>query len=178
LTPQEFASLYQSHHRALWCIAAAIVGDRTAAYDVVQEAAMTALTKLNEFDAAGPATSFVAWAGQIVRFVALNHRRSRIRSKQVSTDPAVMAASARGAAAALPDMGFSAQLSDALGELDDVARACLLMRTVMDMSHKEIAAALGIPEGTAMSHVHRSRHALRRKLEEADAGGRRRGEDE
>ena len=48
-------------------LAAAILHDKTAALDVVQEAAVVAMNKLAEFD---PRTSFAAWAGQIVRFLA------------------------------------------------------------------------------------------------------------
>ncbi len=68
------------------------------------------------------------------------------------------------------------KLSQALGMLDETARACLLMRTVMGMSYQEIAAALDVPEGTAMSHVHRSRQSLRTTLmpywQGAEAGPR------
>lgn len=134
---------------------------------------MTALAKLHEFDAGGTAANFVAWAGQIVRFTALNHRRGRVRSRFVSSDPLVLSASAPAADAAAPvDHGFSAQLSGALDELDETARACLLMRTVMEMTYKQIAEALNIPEGTAMSHVHRSRQAMRRTLEAAESRSR------
>src|SRR5205085_11053883 len=70
-----FGAAFEASSRALWCIAAAIVKDRTLAHDVVQEAAVVALRKIDEFD---PRTSFAAWAGQIVRFVALNARRGRV----------------------------------------------------------------------------------------------------
>ncbi len=56
----------------LWYVAAAIVGDRARAEDVLQEAAMIALGKLDTFEAG---TSVQAWLAQIVRYVALNHRR-------------------------------------------------------------------------------------------------------
>ena len=38
------------------------------------------------------------------------------------------------------------------------------MRTLMDMPYHDISLALNIPEGTAMSHVHRARMNLRSKL--------------
>jgi RNA polymerase sigma-70 factor (ECF subfamily) len=50
--------------------------------------------------------------------------------------------------------------------LDEVARACLLLRTVHDMPYKQIAQVLEVPEGTAMSHVHRARQAMRQRLME------------
>src|SRR6267142_2524601 len=83
LTPAAFATQYQGSWRALWCIAAAVVGDRAQADDVLQEAAMIALGKLSQFD---PASNFVAWMGQIVRFVALNHSRRRNRTLAGSVD--------------------------------------------------------------------------------------------
>src|SRR6185503_13659537 len=52
-----------------------------------------------------------------------------------------------------------------LRELGEVPRACLLLRTLRELSYAEIAELLEIPEGTAMSHVHRARLALRARLD-------------
>ena len=65
---------------------------------------------------------------------------------------------------------FDDDLLRALGGLDETARGCLLMRVVMDMPYKEIALAMDVPEGTAASHVHRARAALRGALRPADSG--------
>src|SRR5690606_21981893 len=59
---------------------------------------------------------------------------------------------------------FDDHVLKALGQLDEVARACLLLRTVHDLPYKQIALILEVPEGTAMSHVHRARQAMRRHL--------------
>ena len=48
--------------------------------------------------------------------------------------------------------------------MEETARACLLLRTLQDMPYREIALALDIAEGTAMSHVHRARMAMRERL--------------
>ncbi len=156
-----FESAFKASAKALWCIAAAIVKDRSLAHDIVQEAAVVAMGKMSEFDRN---TSFAAWAGQIVRFTALNELRRKGKAPK-SGDDALTSSGVRarpGASASDPEI--RGQLSTAMETLDDTARACLLMRTVMDMPYQEIGAALGIPEGTAMSHVHRSRQALRAKL--------------
>ena len=57
------------------------------------------------------------------------------------------------------------QVHDALAELGEMPRASFLLRTLMGLSYKEISELLDIPEGTAMSHVHRSRATLRTLLE-------------
>jgi RNA polymerase sigma-70 factor (ECF subfamily) len=163
----------------LWCIAAAIVMDRAAADDVLQEAAMIALGKLSQFDAR---TSFAAWMAQVVRFVALNHARRRQRHAAVPLEsvqvqrgilarpdspPAGshMPISSRGSLVTDQD-AFDDRVITALHSLDETARSCLLLRVLVDLPYKEIAHSLDIPEGTAMSHVHRARTHLRQRLTE------------
>lgn len=164
---EEFARLYERHWRLFWCAAAAVVGDRTLAQDVVQQGAMIALERLDQFD---PATSFTAWMTTIVRNTALNESRKRTRRRTVAADAAFLD-SAPGTPRTDDVSGpggtgsaFEGALAGALDALDDTARSCLLMRVVADMPYRQIALALAIPEGTAASHVHRARAALREAL--------------
>ena len=55
-------------------------------------------------------------------------------------------------------------LADAIRKLPAAERAVLLLRAVGELSYREIAAALRIPEGTAMSHLFRARKHLRISL--------------
>ena len=72
----------------------------------------------------------------------------------------------------LVDQGaFDDGVLRALSSLDETARACLLLRTLLDLPYRDISLALGIPEGTAMSHVHRARGILRRKLSVSRGAG-------
>src|SRR5213079_264175 len=59
---------------------------------------------------------------------------------------------------------FDDHVTKALNSVSDVARACLLLRTIEQMEYSEISRLLQIPEGTAMSHVHRARQHLRERL--------------
>lgn len=168
---QWFEAAYKASAKALWCIAVAIVKDRSLAHDIVQESALIALGKLSEFDRT---TSFAAWAGQIVRFTALNELRKKGRAPaSVETSP--ITSGARIDAPPAHEAELRARLASSVDSLDEVPRTCLLMRTVMGMSYQEISSSLGIPEGTAMSHVHRARQALRDRLmpywEASDAKG-------
>lgn len=169
LSPARFAALLTEHHRTLWFIAASVLGDRTHAYDAVQEAAMIAMSKLDDFD---PSTSFTAWMGQIVRYTALNEGRKLVRSKARGTaeDDAREPGGARGEAPS-PDAAFDGKVKEALKTLDERARTCLLLRTVQGLSYAAISIALGLPEGTVMSHVHRAKAALRDRLSTAYVGG-------
>lgn len=160
LGEEEFAARLEADRRRLWTIAAAILGSPHDADDVVQEASVIAMEKLDQFRRG---TSFVAWMGQIVRYVALNQRRKRGRDRSVRLDPDGLAPARPGHDPA-PDPEFNSAVLEAMQDLDETARTCLLLRIVCDMSYREIATSLDIPEGTAMSHVHRSRKALRERL--------------
>jgi RNA polymerase sigma-70 factor (ECF subfamily) len=171
LTPAAFASRFEEASRALWCIAAGVLGSPDQADDVLQDAASIALTKLAEFD---PETNFGAWMGRIVRYVALNtmRKRNRRRSVVASAGEAIESMSVERPPRPRGDIAVDGSIADdqgsfddhmlaALDQLDPTARACLLLRTIRDLSYREIANLLDIPEGTAMSHVHRSRSAMR-----------------
>jgi RNA polymerase sigma-70 factor, ECF subfamily len=180
----EFARCFEQSYRVLWTLAASVLGERAQAEDVLQEAALIALSKLEQFE---PGTSFSAWMGQVVRYVALNHARKR--SPTHAMDPEVMderwtalpvtpeaevgGADAGGAggngsptlADLPPDQAhFDDAVVAALRTLSPVARACLVLRSVQGLDYRELSRVLGIPEGTAMSHVHRARASLRKQL--------------
>jgi RNA polymerase sigma-70 factor, ECF subfamily len=165
LTPALFAAHFRESSRVLWCIAAGVLQDRGQAEDVLQEAAMTALSKLDSFR---PGSSFVAWMSQFVRYVALNQRRK--------VDRRARALQAEGAnplsnAPAEPRTGadtFDANVMRALGSLGETARTCLLLKTVLELDYAEIADLLQIPPGTAMSHVSRARAKMQQLLAEPE----------
>ncbi len=192
LTAAEFTARFQSGARVLWTLAAGLLGDPIEAEDVCQEAFLAAYAKRHQFD---PATNFQAWMGRFIRNVVSNELRKRGRRKTASTDPALLDAGAGGlderaparsvwsagrldedgpdaAGAALYDAeAFDERLAAGLRELAEVPRSCLLLRSLRELSFAEIAQLLEIPEGTAMSHVHRARLALRARLSQDPALG-------
>ncbi len=172
-----FAQQFQACSPLLWSIAAGVTGRRSDAEDLVQDAAAIALTKLDEFD---PSTSFPAWMGQIVRNVARNARRQSIRRKTDAADPAAFESQpAQSPVPLAPHVltssnpisddprtthAFDDDVLHALDSLDELPRLCLLLRTLHDIPYRNLARILSVPEGTAMSHVHRARHLLRQRL--------------
>lgn len=175
LTVEQFASAFHESFRLYWLIAVGITRDAALADDIVQDAAVIAMRKLDEFQ---PGTSFNAWMGQTVRFVAYNAARRERHNRVASFDPSDLdrrpASHASEEAPPLEDLrrgivaadprNFDDQVMHALGSISDTARACLLLRTLAGLEYAEISQLLGIPAGTAMSHVHRSRMSLRRQL--------------
>ena len=180
LEKEEYARLLRESQTKLWTIAAAIVGDRTLAEDIVQEAAITGLRRLADFT---EGTNFVGWISQIVRFTALNHLKTRKRRKIVALDVhqemaedgltkgdvADKAVTMQGSLA--PNQTeFDDEVARAIQNLDPERRACFLLRVVHNLAYTEISEMLEIPPGTAMSHVHRAKTELRRALEATSQG--------
>jgi RNA polymerase sigma-70 factor, ECF subfamily len=179
LSREEFARRFAAASKVLWCIAAGQTGDRSLVEDICQQAAIVALERLSDFD---PSTSFLAWMAQIVRYTAMNENQKSRRRRTRPRDPSVIDGSRAVSDAPERDMPisrfghlqaeqntFDDQLLGGLRTLDPVARSCLLLRVVLDSPYKEISLVLGIPPGTAMSHVDRARKALRVHLLEREA---------
>lgn len=179
LSPDEFARRFEASSSVLWTLAAGVLGDRSRVEDVLQESALIGLRKLEAFE---PGTSFTAWMGRVVRFVALNHARRAARRRTLAAVPELL----EGEEAATPspaprldgagavgmdELDLDDDTVAALRELKPTARACLLLKAVLELEYSEIGEALSIPAGTAMSHVHRARSILRARLGEREVPG-------
>jgi len=180
----EFAARLKESYRVLWIIAVGILRDPDLAEDAVQEAAIIGLQKREQFT---QGTSFTAWMGQMVRNVSLNSFRKEKRRRTTSIDTEGLVDELRGGGSGLPALRIGAdgalppgqrhfddRLMKALATLSETARTCLLLRTIEELEYSEISRLLSIPEGTAMSHVHRTRTFLREQL--ADPATRDRAE--
>lgn len=185
LSRSDFASLFTQSFPTLYLVGLGITRDAAIAEDVVQEAAIIALEKLDQFQVG---TNFSAWMSQLVRYVAFNvQRKERLRragpldtnemDRRTPSDGTtvdwVSLALGKGAQIPADQPDFDDSIVAALNKVSDVARSCLLLRTLGDLAYSEIAAIMAIPEGTAMSHVHRTRQLLRESAQEYDRSGNR-----
>jgi RNA polymerase sigma-70 factor (ECF subfamily) len=114
----------------------------------------------------------------------MNHRRKHYRQGSLSLDagmgqaraandgnePPVPVVDHKGVLRNGPEH-FDDRLLAALQSIGEVARACLLLRTIEGLDYKEIARVLDIPPGTAMSHVYRTRQTLRQMLSDDSRKG-------
>ncbi len=123
-----------------------ILRDADDAQDIAQAAFARALERRHRFRG-GDAR---AWLYTIGIRLALNEVRRRRRLVALDDAPA-------------PEWAMSSQpdLWAALGELDPQHRAALLLSTLDGYTHAEIAAMLGVREGTVSSWLSRSKERLR-----------------
>lgn len=127
-----------------------VLGDQHAAEDVAQDAYLRAYRSWDRFDG----TDARAWLYTIALRLAFNeqrrHRRWLAAVRQVQPRP--------WADPRDPD------LAAALGRLDARTRTTLLLNAIDGYTQREIAAMLGVPEGTVASWISRGRAALRDDL--------------
>jgi RNA polymerase sigma-70 factor (ECF subfamily) len=157
-----FDALMRRHMRAAYAVALAQTGDRDDAEDVVQDAFVTALERLEEVRRP---EAFVGWLLQIVRNRAHNLRRHQRVRTALPLDAAGEAPTrARGPAADAEDAELRGRLLEALAHLTPTQREVVLLYDVQGWTHREIADAVGTSEGAARVHLHHARRALRALL--------------
>jgi len=144
-----------------------LTGNQTDAEDVVQDSCMRALASLETAIVERPR----AWVLTIVRNTAFSWlAKNRPRAVVLSDDPQLLdAAAARRDSAPDPEEAFiaaadEAALGSAIQALPHLYREVIVMRDINGMSYREIAAAIGAPQGTVMSRLARGRARLVDKL--------------
>lgn len=131
--------------------------DRSAAEELAQEALARACADWPRVQRMGSPASWV-------RTVAFNLARSRFRRLGVARrGQARLAAAARSVQ---DDPDAAVAVRGALAALPERARAAIVLRYYLDLPTAETARALGLPEGTVKSLVHRGLAQLREALAE------------
>ncbi len=155
-------AIYLRQSTRLFGIAMAILRDRTAAADVLQEGFLRVWQRAGQFDP--ERGDGATWLSAIVRYASLD--AARARGREIPTDD--------------PSLGDTMVEPEAIGliaadEEGKLLRACLerlpaanrqgiIMAFVHGLSHPEIAVKLGQPLGTVKSWIRRGLLNLRECL--------------
>jgi len=141
-------------------VARAVLGNPEDADDAAQDAMLSALVKLDQYD---PRRPFGPWLLRIVANAATDRRRRRTVRRVEPLDAALTAGGPRPDTTA-ERRALGERLRLALAELPERRRVAVVLFDVEGYSHAEIAAVLGIPEGTVRSEVFHARRRLRALL--------------
>jgi RNA polymerase sigma-70 factor, ECF subfamily len=137
--------------------ARALVGDRYAADDLVQD---TLERAINKFHLWRPGSDLRAWLFAIMHNVHVNQLRSRAARPETALDEgALLAQSAFDA-----DRLEIRDMQSAITALPVEQREVILLIALEQLSYAEVSRALGIPMGTVMSRLFRARERLRAQL--------------
>ncbi len=154
-------------------VAMTMTEQRADAEDLVQDTLLRAWRSINTFDGRHQR----AWLLTIMRNAQIN--RHRRRRPELLDDPGRAAerdvtAAAGSAEDVVVGRTFDAVVDAALAALPVKFRQVVLLVDVDGLTYAEAADALGVPEGTVMSRLHRARRRIRDRLAAADLAPRRR----
>jgi RNA polymerase sigma-70 factor, ECF subfamily len=135
--------------------------------DAAQDAFLSAWTAIRRFD---PRAELGPWLARIALNAARDLRRRR-RVRATEALPETAASSAPTPDAASDRALLRERLGRALAELPERQRLAIVLFEVEGYAHAEIAALLGIPEGTARSDVFHARRRLRAELGQGEGEG-------
>jgi RNA polymerase sigma-70 factor (ECF subfamily) len=158
-----FEALYREHASRLFNVAWRMCGCRTEAEDLLQDIFLLAYRKLAEFRGE---SAIGTWLYRVAMNRCLDHLKSaetRARRATASLDDELPAIACKGRTSR-DDEITKMDLERAIGQLPDGARAVFLLHDVEGFQHQEIAAILGISEGTSKSQVHKARLRVRAAL--------------
>jgi RNA polymerase sigma-70 factor (ECF subfamily) len=161
-----FEGLFRDHHVRVYNLVTYLVGDRTQAEDVTQQAFVRAweeLPRLREPEA------FAGWLNRIARNLAWDYVRSPASREQAEglggdeREPELDGAEP-GADEPLVEKERDERVHSAIASLPEHQREVVVMHHLEGTPVQDVAARLGVPQGTVLSRLARARDALRRKL--------------
>jgi len=139
--------------------ARAMLGDRAAADDLVQDTLERAWSRIAQWR---PGSDLRAWLFGIMHNLRIDQlRRNGLPTTSLDEDE-VAEVPVRPTQSDLLDV---MDLESALRQLPDDQREVLLLVALEEMSYADIAALLGIPVGTVMSRLSRGRERLRQVMD-------------
>ncbi len=155
-----FEALYRAHAGRVHALCLRMTGDPAHARELTQDAFVRAWEKLGSFR--GEA-AFGTWLHRLAVNVVLMDRRLAARRAEdaLPDEPGDVAPLRHGA----PRHAERMDLETAIRALPPMARQVLVLHELEGYEHGEIAAMLGIAEGTSKAHLFRARRILRETLE-------------
>jgi RNA polymerase sigma-70 factor (ECF subfamily) len=172
---EAFGTFVRRHQKRVFRLAVHLLKNAAEAEDVAQEAFVRAYGALDRFD--GRSEPFT-WLYRITVNLSLNAIRSRktARAGGNTDDPRLEAALVErrpglaDPARQATDRELGLALCDGVDSLSETLRTTLVLVTIDGLSHAEVSAVLGCPEGTVAWRVHEARRKLKEFLIERGHG--------
>jgi RNA polymerase sigma-70 factor (ECF subfamily) len=155
-------ALYDAHVRRVHRLVYRLCGDEETARDFTQDTFVRVFQKLDTFRGE---SAFSTWVHRIAVTVTLNGMRKERRLRRYSDDldsVAELPASPPRGSTIEPDL--RASLASAIEALPESCRVSVQLHDIEGYTHGEIAAMLGIAEGTSKARLFDARNRLRKAL--------------
>jgi RNA polymerase sigma-70 factor, ECF subfamily len=158
---QAFDTLVGRHMQRAFGVAFRLLGQREDAEDLVQEAFLGALEKIETFDTQ---RDFAPWFYRILVNRCLNARKARSR-RSTQDLPAEVQSAGPSPLLETERAELRRHLTRAMEALPERQRTIVTMFDLEGFSSPEIAEMLEISDGTVRWHLHQARRVLREALE-------------
>jgi RNA polymerase sigma-70 factor (ECF subfamily) len=169
LDPIAMRAFVVRYQRQVFALLSRVMGRGPHVEDAAQETFLKAFRALPAFDPAGPAR-VSTWLLTIATRTALDVRkRKRFPTTPLDEASALPAGPTPESEHARGEL--RAAIAGAAAELSDDMRAAFVLADIHGFTMGEIAEALGIPENTAKTRVHRARQHMRERLAPHAQGG-------
>lgn len=159
---QAFATLVEIESMTAYRVAYGVLGSHAEAEDAVQDAFIRAWRDLPTLR---DPSRWAAWFRRLVVRSAIDRARRSRRQATVWLDPAASGAFDQPGPDDLAPVAAQDELLRALAGLSTEDRAVIALRFAADLEVPNVAAALGIPLGTAKSRLSRAVARLRARME-------------
>lgn len=155
---QAFRQLYQQHIGRVYAICLRLLASRQKAEEASQEVFIKVWQQLADFRAE---SSFATWLHSIATRTAIDiWRQEKYLRLTDSTEETELAEQGAGC------HSEQIPLEQAILSLPHQARAVFVLFAIEGYQHQEIAAMLGIAEGTSKAQYHRARQLLQEQLKD------------
>jgi RNA polymerase sigma-70 factor (ECF subfamily) len=162
---EAFGDLVRRYQQSVFGVCYRLLGERTVAEDLAQEAFIRAFQRLESFDDTRP---FGPWMRRLAANLCLNHldaRRQALVLLDDEQDADLEAEPVGDPVAAREAAEQSEALRAALLSLPPHYRAVVELRHFQELSYGEIAETLKLPVSDVKSHLFRARKLLAQRLE-------------
>lgn len=148
--------LYETHVDRIFRLTFRLTGNETLAREMTQDTFVRAFANIDGFR--GDA-SFATWLHTVAVSVTLNELRrlKRVNTRHVALEDAALVTSS----GAVSDPVLRERIEQAVADLPPGCRTVFLMHDAEGYTHEEIAAALGVTDGTSKAQLARARSKLR-----------------
>ena len=151
--------LYERYSRRMMGVCLRYVNDRETARDLLQDGFVKVFTSMDSFSGTG---SFEGWMKRIMINTAMEKFRKNSPLQIVEELPEIEDNEDIDEEVSIPEE----VLADFVNQLPERYKMVFNLYVIEEMSHKDIAALLGINEGTSKSNLARAREILKRKVKE------------
>ena len=173
-----FVEITERYREKTFSIAVALIRNAADAEEIVQDTFLRVYRGLHNFRGD---SSLATWLHRITVNLARNrywyfHRRARhatisldapLGAETNATLGELLSSEARTPASEMATVEFSALVTVCMQKLHSAHREILVLRNILNQSYKDIAAALGIQQGTVKSRIARARGLLKALLAQA-----------